>query len=87
MPMLLLSTSNLVNLTLSTIPPTGYIPPEAMVACLDVLPLLESFVIEFREADPHPGQIRSPPAARSVLPSLASFYFQGSFEYLENFVT
>ena len=38
LPTLLLTTSNLVNLTLSTIPPTGYIPPEAMVACLDVLP-------------------------------------------------
>jgi hypothetical protein len=87
LPALLLTTSNLVNLTLSTIPPTGYISPETMVACLDVLPLLERFVIEFCETDPHPDQIRPPPTTRSALPALTSFSFQGPFEYLEDFVT
>ena len=86
LPTLLLTTSNLVNLTLSTIPPTGYIPPETMVACLNVLPLLERFVIEFSDTDPHPDQIRPPPTTRSVIPALTSFWFQGPFEYLEDFV-
>ena len=87
LPTLLLTTSNLVNLTLSTMPRTGYIPPETMVACLDVLPLLERFVIEFSERDPHPDQIRPPPTTRSVLPALTSFAFRGPFQYLEDFVT
>ena len=58
-----------------------------MVACLDVLPLLERFVIEFSERDPHPDQIRPPPTTRSVLPALTSFAFRGPFQYLEDFVT
>jgi hypothetical protein len=87
LPTLLLTTSNLVKLSLHDIPPTSYFPPETMVVCLDVLPLLERLDIGFYDSDPHPDQIRPPPTTRSVLPALTSFGFQGAFEYLEDFVT
>jgi hypothetical protein len=84
LPTLLLSTKNLVDLTLSKIPPTGYILPEAMVACLVALPRLKLFTIKFETYTS--DRIRPPPATRGVLPSLTSFQFQGICEYLENLV-
>ena len=86
LPTLLLSTSNLITLTLSMIPPTGYISPESMVACLAVLPNLKIFTIDFLLATPHPDQIRLPPKARTVLPALTSFNFQGAYEYLKDLI-
>ena len=86
LPTLLLSTSNLAILTLSMIPPTGIISPEAMVTCLAVLPSLESLTIEFHTSTPYPDRISPTPATRTVLPALASFNFQGACEYLEEFV-
>jgi hypothetical protein len=86
LPTLLLSTSNLINLTLSAIPPTGYISPEAIVSCLAVSPRLKSFTIEFGLYAPYPDQIRLPPATRKVLPALTSFCFKGVYEYLEDLV-
>lgn len=52
LPTLLLSASTLVRLHLSKIPPTGYIPLEAMVVCLAALPRLEILTIEFRLSTP-----------------------------------
>lgn len=85
-PTLLLSASDLVKLHLRNIPPAGYISPEAMAVGLSALPRLESFIFEFQSATPRPGQIPSPPATRTVLPSLTFFHFQGSSEYLEDLV-
>ena len=82
---LLLSTTNLVDLTLSSIPPTGYIPPEAMVACLVAFPRLKLFTIKF-EGYTSPDRIRPPPATRSILLSLTSFHFKGTYMYLEDLV-
>ena len=86
LPTLLLSTGHLVILTLSMIPPTGYIPPEAMAVCLAALPKLESFTMEIQSTNPQPVLIRTPPATRMVLPALISFHFQGTCRYLEDLV-
>ncbi|KAH9174789.1 hypothetical protein EDB89DRAFT_2241552 [Lactarius sanguifluus] len=84
LPTLLLSAGDLVSLRLFNIPPTGYIIPKAMVACLAVLPRLESMVVGFQSAISRPNRISPPPATRTVLPSLTSFEFQGASEYLED---
>jgi hypothetical protein len=87
LPMLLLSTSDLVNLHLDNIPPTGYISPEKIVACLAALPRLESFTIKFKLATPRPDRIHPPPVTRTVLPALTTFHFRGASEYLEDLVS
>jgi len=86
LPKLLLSTSNLVDLQLLHIPPTGYISPEMMAACLAALPKLETFTIRFQQFPPHPDRIHPPPLTRPVLPALTDFEFGGRFEYLEGLV-
>jgi hypothetical protein len=85
LPTLLLSASDLVELSLHKIPQTGYISPEAMVACLAVLPRLSIFRIGFRSAT-RPDRIRPPPITRTVLPALTSFRFNGASQYLEDLV-
>ena len=87
LPTLLLSTNDLVKLELRRIPPTGYISPEAMVACLAALPRLDTFHIGFRSASSRPDRILPPPETRTVLPSLTSFEFKGASEYLEDLVS
>ena len=86
LPTLLLSASDLVSLDLRSIPPTGYISPEAMVVGLAASPRLKFFVIGFQLATLHPDRIRPPPVTRSVLPALTTFHFQGAIEYLEDLV-
>jgi hypothetical protein len=83
---LLASTRQLVNLYLHDIPNTGYIPPEVMAACLATLPNLKRFRLRFRS--PSGSVSRSdfsnpPPLARTDLPALAVFHFEGHSEYLE----
>ncbi|KAN0138688.1 hypothetical protein V8E53_003676 [Lactarius tabidus] len=84
---LLLSASALVKLHLSKIPPTGYIPPEAMVACLAALPRLEILTIEFRSSTPCPDRIRLSPVTRIILPAFIRFRFRGAGEYLEDLIS
>jgi hypothetical protein len=86
LPALLLSATDLVTLSLRNIPPTAYISPEAMVACLAMLTRLKTLHIEFQSATPRPDPIPQPPVTRSVLPALTEFEFQGASEYLEGFV-
>ncbi|KAH9172835.1 hypothetical protein EDB89DRAFT_840034 [Lactarius sanguifluus] len=86
LPTVLFSASDLVSLHLYHIPPTGYIAPKAMAACLAVLPRLKSIVIEFQSATPRPDRISLPPATRTVLPALTIFEFTGASEYLEDLV-
>jgi len=85
-PTLLLSAHDLVYVHLSEIPPTGYIPPEAMVASLAALPRLKCLTFGFKWGMSYPDRMRLPPVTRIVLPSLTSFYFDGLFEYFEDFV-
>ena len=88
LPALLLSTRDLVTLTLKNIPLSGYISPSAMAAGLAALPRLERFTIEFQSAAPLLDQIRPPPVPpRTVLPSLTFFHFQGGNNYLEDLVS
>ena len=84
LPALLLSTSDLVSLDLSKIPPSGYISPEAFVVGLAALPRLRDFTIEIRSATPRPDRIHLPPVTRTVLPALTRFEFRGASEYLED---
>ena len=86
LPTLLLSASDLVELHLFNIPPTGYISPEAMAVGLAALPRLETFFMEFRLATSRPDRMSPPPATRIVLPALTRFEFKGASEYLEGLV-
>ena len=82
----LLSTSNFISLALSGIPPTGYIAPEAVIACLAELPRLKQLIFGFHSVTSRPDQIHPPPITRTVLPALTSFTFYGASEYLEALV-
>ena len=85
LPTLLLSTSDLRTVNLRSIPPTGYISPEAMVVGLAALPRLEVFDLKFQSVTPCPDRIHSP-VTRTVLPALSYFQFKGASEYLEDLV-
>jgi hypothetical protein len=84
-PTLLLSAKNLVKLTLWGVPPTGYISPDAMVACLAKLPGLTDLCLSFKSAPVRLGRIHAPPPKRTVLPALTHFRCSTS-EYLEDLV-
>ncbi|KAH9171732.1 hypothetical protein EDB89DRAFT_1069135 [Lactarius sanguifluus] len=89
LPTLLLSASDLVDLRLYKIPPTGYISPEDIVASLATLPRLGLFFIGFRSATSRPqaDRIPPPPRTRTVLPTLFNLQFHGaSSEYIEDLV-
>jgi hypothetical protein len=88
LPKLLLSATHLVNLRLISIPHSGYISPEAMVALFCALSSLEAISLQFRSPRSRPhgeSQSLSPPK-RSILPALDNFHFQGVTEYLEDLV-
>jgi hypothetical protein len=87
LPTLLLSATDLVKLDLFDIPPTGYIPPEAMVASLATLQSLETLVMGFRSATSRPDRIHPPSITPTVLPALTYFRFKGASEYLEDLVS
>ncbi|KAH9957161.1 hypothetical protein BJV74DRAFT_421897 [Russula compacta] len=59
LPKLLLSTNDLVDLRLEKIPDSGYISPEAMITGLSTSTKLETLIIDFRSADPHPPDLTS----------------------------
>ena len=88
-PKLLLSATHLVHLEITSIPHSGYISPEAMVAPLCVLSSLESLSLGFQPSQSRLGlESRSlPPSKRSTLPALAKFHFDGFTEYLEGLVS
>ena len=88
LPKLLLSATNLVNLTLSYTPLSQYVLPEAIVTGLAVLANLKSLIIVFYPVPslPDPEIRRLPPPTRIVLPALTRFEFQGISEYVEDLV-
>ena len=86
---LLSSTTNLVRLSLHSIPRSGYIAPEAIVPCLSMLPRLESLLLHFQyprsraqRESRHP-----PPLTCVVFPNLALLEFHGDIEYLEDILS
>ena len=85
LPKLLLSATHLTRLDLRDIPNSGYIPPEAMAACLSTLTSLERLILVFRFPRPFHGQEsqRLRPSLRTSLHVLDNFRFRGSGEYLE----
>jgi hypothetical protein len=87
LPILLSSARDLVTLNLRDIPPTGYISPEAIVACLAILPRLKTCEIRFRSTTTSPAsdQIHPHPRTRTVLPALTRFQLDGAGVYLEDF--
>jgi hypothetical protein len=88
LPKLLLSATHLVSLTLFNIPDSGYFSPETMVTNLAMLTNLKSLIIEFVSplSRLDPGNRRTPPTTRTVLPALTRFQFQGISEFLEDVV-
>src|SRR5258708_29476811 len=88
LPKLLFTATNLVHLTLHSIPHSGYISPETMAACISTSTGLEKLVLKFESPRSRPVQEsrRPPPRTRSVLPSLIDFSFTGISEYLEDLV-
>ena len=88
LPNLLLSATHLVSLTLSNIPHSAYISPEAIVALISMLSSLETLIIKFRSPQSRPDQeTRRPPSSkRSVIPTLRSLEFKGVIEYSEDLV-
>jgi hypothetical protein len=88
LPKLLLTTPYLVDLTLRNIPHSGYISPEAMVACLSTLTSLKELDFSFQSRQSRPGlESRPPPLpTRTLLPTLTHLEFDGANDYLEDFV-
>ena len=88
LPKLLLSTTDLVRLTLWDIPHSAYVSPEMMVTDLAVLANLKSFTIGFESRLSLPDQeFRRPPIlTRTVFPDLTRFEFKGASEYLDDLV-
>ncbi|KAH9160763.1 hypothetical protein EDB89DRAFT_1375053 [Lactarius sanguifluus] len=86
-PTLLLSAPDLIDINLRDIAEGGYISPEAMVACLAVLPRLKYLTFGFQCETSYPNLVRLPPITRrAVLPALTRFHFNGLCKYLEDFV-
>ena len=85
LPKLLLSATQLVNVSLYNIPRSGYVPPEAMATTLSALTSLETLFLRFRFPSPRSalGSRRPPPRTRSILPRLTKIWFGGTSEYLE----
>lgn len=86
LPTHLSSATDLVDLQLLSIPPTGYVPPDAMVAGLAALTRLETLSIGFQSPTPLPDQRCLRPPPRITFPSLTTFNFRGVSEYLEDLV-
>jgi hypothetical protein len=88
LPMLLLSATGLVKISLQKIPHSGYISPEAMVNCLSTLASLTELDLSFMSplSRPNRESRRPPPLTRSILPALRHFGFVGVSEYLEDLV-
>jgi hypothetical protein len=83
---LLLSTLNLVRLTLWNIPHSAYISPESMANCISALTRLESLSLtieppQFRKATQIPR-----PHTPTLHPTLTSLCLGGAPEYLDNLV-
>jgi len=86
---LLLSTRDLVTLSLGSMSHSGYISPEAMAAILSALTRLKSLHLNFETPEfwAHGASRRPPARTRVVLPSLTEFDFSGTSGYLEDIVS
>ena len=89
LPKFILSATHLVTLWLDSIPHSGYISPESMVALISVLSGLKNLILGFQspQSRPHRKTRSLPPMKRSILPALSYLKFKGVTEYLEELVT
>jgi hypothetical protein len=89
LPKLLLTTNELLELHLESIPRTGYFSPETIVPALSNLTRLRILDIGFASPASRPPQStrRPPPQTRTVLPSLTELFLQGDSEYVEGLIT
>ena len=89
LPKLLLSLTDLVNLTLSNIPHSGYFSPGEIVSGLTLLVNLKYLTIQFQPSLSFPldrGRRHLPRPTCTALSALTHLEFQGVAEYLEDFV-
>ena len=86
---LLLSATNLVLLSLSRIPHSGYIAPETIVHCLSTLARLKSLNLGLQgpRSRAHRERRHPPPLTRVVFPNLTSLGLSGDIEYLEDILS
>ncbi|KAH8978776.1 hypothetical protein EDB92DRAFT_1956025 [Lactarius akahatsu] len=91
LPLLLLSTRNLVSLRLDDISSRGYFTPEALSISLSVTTQLKSLCIHFlpfvSSVFRDPGSAGCPLRAYAVLPALSEFHFRGDSAYLEDLIS
>ena len=87
LPQFISSSIHIRFLSVLDIPQSGYISPNAMVACLAALPNLRALTIGFRSPLSRPPQLTPPPRTRIVLPALTQLCLCGVSEYFEDFVT
>jgi hypothetical protein len=85
-PEFISSSAHIRDLRIHDIPHSGYISPNAMVACLAVLPNLEVLSIGILSRPSHCRQVKPPPCAHMLLPALVRFSFHGFSDYFEHFV-
>jgi hypothetical protein len=85
LPKLLMSATHLVDRNLWSIPHSGYISPEAMVAAISTSTSLEQLWLSFQSPRSFPDR-HSPPPTRSIIPVLTSLRFKGVREYLDALV-
>ncbi|KAI0288127.1 hypothetical protein BC826DRAFT_710132 [Russula brevipes] len=86
LPNLLLSATDLVDLTLWLLPYLGYISPGSMAASLSSLNRLKSLTLGFGSPRALPDQPSPPPQTRVVLPALTNLSFSGMIGYSEDFL-
>ena len=90
LPTFLSIATDLVVLNLKSIPHTGYISPEAMVAGLAALTRLDVLFLEFQSSTSRPDRSdtgrRVATPSQVVLPDLTFFIFRGAGKYLEDLV-
>ena len=89
---LLLSTRDLVTLSLGSISRSGCISPESMVAILSGLIRLKTLYLRFHHVETpqfwtHGASQRPPALPRVVLPALTNFAISGYSRYLEDIVS
>ena len=86
---LLLSTRDLVALSLVYLSPSAYLSPESIVTILSTLTRLISLhlLYEIPHFWTHGASQRSPALTRVVIPALTHLEFRGHTEYLENIVS
>ncbi|KAI9507947.1 hypothetical protein F5148DRAFT_41875 [Russula earlei] len=82
-PKLLLSSDQLVVLSLFNIPNSGYNSPEDLGTALSVMSRLESLRLQF-QSPLYPASRPPPGFTPCVLPALTEFVFCGVHEYLED---